>query len=70
MITVAREGLEDKYSLQLNPGEAPGLDHREEPGQEQLRDTPGRGGPSVGMGFLPLALDSRERARLPKGSWG
>lgn len=24
MITIAREGLEDKYSLQLNPGEGPG----------------------------------------------
>lgn len=34
VITIAREGLEDKYNLQLNPGEGQGLGHREtvEPG--------------------------------------
>lgn len=28
MVTIAREGLEDKYSLQLNPGGGQGLGHR------------------------------------------
>lgn len=27
MVIIAREGLEDKYRLQLNPGEGQGLGH-------------------------------------------
>lgn len=40
MITIAREGLEDKYSLQLNPGEGCHLGHQEEQILEWLGDSP------------------------------
>lgn len=51
MITIAREGLEDKYSLPLNPGEGRGLGHREEPNLEELGGGPWEKWDSCGQGL-------------------
>ena len=75
MITIAREGLEDKYSLRLNPGGGWGLGLGEEQSLGQPGDSPwekwGVGAVSEGGGRMsPWAVPFWEREPERPGAFG